>query len=115
MKLKVGCTPAQVHTHTDTHTHSHTVFLLPPIAVPIPPGTPHALPATEEDVNSLPSSPSASSQGPLSPKTPTTMKSTSQVSHLTPFFHPYPPPPHSGLSFSFLCVSKLHLSVKGII
>jgi len=35
-------------------------------------------PVMEEEINSIPISPS-SSQGPLSPKTPTTMKSTSQV------------------------------------
>ena len=42
------------------------------------PITPHQV-INEEEINSIASSPS-SSQGPLSPKTPTTMKSTSQVS-----------------------------------
>ncbi len=48
------------------------------MAVASTPITPHQA-INEEEINSIASSPS-SSQGPLSPKTPTTMKSTSQVS-----------------------------------
>lgn len=60
-------------------------------AVPIP----HPVPPVEEEVNSIPSSPSACSQGPLSPKTPTTMKSTSQASlHIPTIPHSLGPPTH---------------------